>query len=172
MKNIEAIRKVLKHLVFDPIDIKFDLQEDDDNLFLLVIFVDASRYHEEGENVEEVYEESLDNISNKIDDALKDVGHVGVIYMITYEKYNDGFIYDKVIPKIHTALEVFKKEYDVEFEYDVSYIFEGRNPWGEMSVKIDPYNVPLGNGIYYFLTDGGGYDIIKLHDYYINLHQK
>ena len=114
--NIDMLDKLLKSLVFEPMDIKYRIFEQDvqsiyDSPFKIVMFFDPERYHTEGKNFSEEYSTYVYEIEDHIDSALKYLGTSGdIIDSIIYRPSSED-LYKRVEDKINDAIPKVKKEF-------------------------------------------------------------
>jgi len=114
--NKDMVDKLLNNLVFEPMDIKYRIFEQEvqsiyDSPFKIVLFFDPERYHTEGKNFTEEYSTYVYEIEDHIDSALKYLGTSGdIIDSIIYRPSSED-LYKRVEDKINDAIPKVKNEF-------------------------------------------------------------
>jgi hypothetical protein len=90
MANSSAVQKVLGTLVFNPMDVPFEVEElktgsPDFQIFLIKVKIDPNRYHIIGDKYDYKYVRFIDYLQDEVDDNVKYVGEdVNLDYEYTF----------------------------------------------------------------------------------------
>lgn len=166
---MNALEKVIGHLVMTPNDIDFNVNtvkekrydgEEIEEIFI-TINVDDSKTITSSENYDEHYAITLFNyIEDKIHSALRYLGKQDELWQVRYNHYNQTFInqLEKDIEEIVKDFTLRKSQEDqTKYEFDVTIEASKRAP--HLYVNIGT-NLPEDEkrDLYYTLVDEHGYD--------------
>lgn len=175
---MNAIRKIIDHLVMRPHGIDFDLKIVNEKRYdgemmeeiFITINVDDSKIISNSENYDEAYATSItDYLEDRISDSLKYIGKSDTYVNITYNHFNTSFLNE-----IEKDMENLVKDYMLRAaqEDQTKYLF---NSYIDISSRaphlffIIESNLPDNRQkeLWYKLVDEHGYDdfVIEFEEY-------
>ena len=150
--NIELLKKVLDKLVFKPQNIEYSLHIEGpspyrrEELVVITIFVDMSRFVEGSKNFDKNYGNDVYNIGNLVDNALSLISIPPNNIHISIEYVNDGEFNDE-LGKMTLKLKELLSDKNImtynEFDdNDISFYYYGSesdNPY--IRVEVSGYGI-------------------------------
>lgn len=173
---METIRKLLGQLVFNPVEIKFDVEPTnrlkngipDDitkDWFKLTIFVDSEKYHEYSDKYDEQYYNSFSYIDDRIYSALNYLQKSNDLRRIEYKHINTDFIFNELKSKLDDKMKEYllkaSKETNSKYKGEVEIFFDLYQPYPSILLTSDMPK-EYSDALFIDITDE--YD---LEDFYI-----
>jgi hypothetical protein len=124
MANSSALKKVLGSLVFNKMDIPFDVEElktgsPDYQVFLVKIKIDPNRYHMIGDKYDPSYQNFIDYFQDETDEATKYLGEdISLDYEYTFFEPRFKEILSKKIESALSSVGRLKNYRGFELVYE------------------------------------------------------
>jgi hypothetical protein len=137
MANSSAVQKVLGTLVFNPMDVPFEVEElktgsPDFQIFLIKVKIDPNRYHIIGDKYDYKYVRFIDYLQDEVDDNVKYVGEdVNLDYEYTF--FEPRFV-ETLSKKIEKALSSAGR---LENYKGFELVYEQNRPETQVLIKYE-----------------------------------